>query len=1609
MVLSGAGPTQLRWQPPVDPGGSTLILYDVLRSATPGDFTGALCLATGITSTTYAESGFPGGGYYLIRSRDACGGDLGTVTGGAPRSGPVCGHSDALVGAWSFDEGVGTTSADLSGYENLATLQGVAWTTTGKYGSALVFNGTNARVSVPDAASLHLTTGMTLEAWVNPATVTAAWRDVIYKGNDNFYLEGTSDSGGRPAGGGTFAGSPLYGTSALATNTWSHLATTYDGATLKLYVNGVQVASRAQAGPIATSTNPLEIGGDLLNGQYFNGTIDEVRVYNRALTVGEVQADMNAPIGAAPPDTTPPTVSITSPSASSTVSHVTTISATASDDVAVASVEFFVDGVSLGTDARAPYVIGWNTTLAANGVHTLTAIARDGVGNQTTSASVVVSTLNPAFVNEVVVPDITAATTIAFLPDGRMLVGELTETIWVVQPGASQASPTPFLQLDGSQLQGEQGLMDILPDSNFAQNGYYYVFYTRGAPASNNHNRVSRFTASGNGTVAGSELVLWQDDVVAAAEHHGGSLAFGADGKLYISSGDQFVAASAQQLDNYHGKILCINLDGSIPTDNPFFDGAGSNKDEIWVLGLRNPFRMSIDPISGKMYIGDVGGNDPSTATEEVNVGVRGANYGWPMCEGNCASPGTTNPIVFYPHSGRDASITGGVVYRGTQFPSEYYGSYFFADYVQNWIKRVTFDANGNVAAVVNFWPADGSSDGPLVGDPVKFVQGPDGSLYYVDIGFNDQHVPNPAAIRRIRYSINNQPPIAVASADRSTGLPPLLVTFSSAGSSDPDGATLSYSWTFGDGGSSILANPAHTYLAAGPYVVQLSVSDGFSTTLANILTIKVGNPPQPTILTPADGSFFVAGDTINFSGIGTDQDDGNLPASAFVWTILFHHDSHVHPDGTVSNSKTGTLDIPSSGHDFQGSTNYEIVLTVTDSSGLTGSTSVTVYPDKVNIAFDTVPSGLTIELDGISKLTPFTLGDVKGFQHTINAPAQSSGGTSYGWVSWSDGGAQSHGIVIPTVNASFVATFQAAPPPTGLVAAYSFNETTGTTVMDASGTGNTGSIVNATRTTSGKYGGALVFNGTTALVTVNDSASLRLTTAMTLEAWVNPSTVSGAWRDMIYVSNYNTNSLNVFERTANGDVSPVRVIRTGLNQPHTVERDLLLQELFVANNLPSTQNPAINVYDMTASYPGNDLPKRTITGTLTQLNRPAGITVDSVNRELYVANDVPANSFITVYPLGANGNVAPLRVLQGPATGLDGPIGISVDLVNNEILVSSYRAADAGSIAVFPRTASGNVAPIRLIQGPNTGFNRPQRLALDLANDEIIVANSAFDTASPGNLLVFNRLASGNVSPKRQVAGPNTALCNPVGLVLDAVNDTIVVSNSQVGTSGCSVSVATYARTASGDAAPISKIGPGPLSLLSDSEGVTVTTTVDCSDRSIADGTACDDGNPCTQSETCQLHVCTGGTPVPCVAAMVADEGKLPTIPVAPSSSWSDVIYKGNDNYYLEGTSAPSGVPAMGGTFSTGGPIYGTSGLAANTWSHLVATYDGATVRLYVNGVQVASRAQTGAIQTSANPLQIGGDTLFGQYFNGLIDEVRVYNVALTPAQIVADRDAPL
>ena len=304
-----------------------------------------------------------------------------------------------LVAAYGFEEGRGAVAADRSGNANNGALSGPAWTPSGRFGGALSFDGVNDFVTVNDASTLDLTTAMTLEAWVFP-TASTGWRTALLKETTAglvyglYALEGTQHPAGWVRVGGNEAG--LSAPGVIPLNTWTHLAATYNGTTLTLFVSGAPVATRALAGSLTTSNSPLRIGGNTIWGEYFQGSIDEVRIYGRVLAQSEIQADMTTPVGGTPlPDTVPPVVSISAPANGAIFGGTITVSAAASDDVAVTGVQFLLDGGPLGQeDLSAPYSIAWNTTLSPDGNHVISARARDAAGNTADASGVTVRVAN---------------------------------------------------------------------------------------------------------------------------------------------------------------------------------------------------------------------------------------------------------------------------------------------------------------------------------------------------------------------------------------------------------------------------------------------------------------------------------------------------------------------------------------------------------------------------------------------------------------------------------------------------------------------------------------------------------------------------------------------------------------------------------------------------------------------------------------------------------------------------------------------------------------------------------------------------------------------------------------------------------------------------------------------------------------------------------------------------------------------------------------------------------------------------------------------------------------------------------------------------------------
>ena len=339
-----------------------------------------------------------------------------------------------------------------------------------------------------------------------------------------------------------------------------------------------------------------------------------------------------------------------------------------------------------------------------------------------------------------IVSGLSQPTAMEFAPDGRIFINQQGGSTIIIKNGVKLA--TPFLTIPVNSA-NERGLLGITFDPNFASNGYVYIYHTEVSPI---HNVVSRFTASqSNPDVANmtSRVDIIAFENVTNDNHNGGTIHFGPDGKLYISVRNDAINSNSQTLSNHKGKIIRINPDGTAPSDNPFFNQGGAAKD-IWAYGLRNPFTFAFQPVTGKMYINDVGEN----TWEEVDNGTAGANYGWPICEGPnlagsstpCNIAGLTNPIYFYNHNGSSAAIAGGAFYEETQFPPQYKDNYFFGGYTDlypfGFIGRLL---TTNPPQAFKFLNAS---------SPVNIKVGPDGSMYYLDWGSGN----NDGELHKVQY-----------------------------------------------------------------------------------------------------------------------------------------------------------------------------------------------------------------------------------------------------------------------------------------------------------------------------------------------------------------------------------------------------------------------------------------------------------------------------------------------------------------------------------------------------------------------------------------------------------------------------------------------------------------------------------------------------------------------------------------------------------------------------------------------------------------------------------------------------------------------------------------
>ena len=632
---------------------------------------------------------------------------------------------------------------------------------------------------------------------------------------------------------------------------------------------------------------------------------------------------------------------------------------------------------------------------------------------------VLFATLPADFSETVIVSTLNRPTAMALADDGRVFVSQQLGNLRLVKNGAIQPDPVLSVTVGNA---AEQGLMGVALDPNFSENNFIYIFYSSPTPDGTQvNNRISRFTLDGDVAVPGSEKVLLTIFGVGIF-HMSGGLCFGPDGKLYISSGDSSYRPNGQSLSTLKGKILRINPDGTIPTDNPFYNTLEGDLRAIWAYGVRNSFTIEVGRESGKVFINDVG----STLFEEINIGQPGGNYGWNDSEGPTTTPGHISPFYYYAGGpgGRNSAVIGGALYEGVpqQFPAQYDGKYFFTDHIRGWIKTLDPETG------------DVQDFGEGLINPVSIKLANDGTLYYLQQHDNSQR----GRLVQIRHDAGAEetpPNITTQPEDSTVSVGKPVAFFVSASSSAP----MTYQWQ--RNGVDIAGATGQTYeipsasLADDGAMFSARVTNAFGSVTSNAATLTVTTNQSPTaqIDTPAAGTTYIAGQSFTFSGSGTDPETGALPGSSLSWHIEFHHDTHTHPFMAPTPGASGSFTIDASGETAP-DVFYRIHLTVTDPAGLTATTFRDVVPIKTTLTLASNPAGINVKLDGQVKTEPVV--GVVGVQRTLEAPLTADvGGVLYEFDKWSDGNTNAvRDLPFPGADTTLVAQYRNAstgePPP---------------------------------------------------------------------------------------------------------------------------------------------------------------------------------------------------------------------------------------------------------------------------------------------------------------------------------------------------------------------------------------------------------------------------------------------------------------------------------------------------------------------------------------------------------------------------------------------------
>lgn len=585
-------------------------------------------------------------------------------------------------------------------------------------------------------------------------------------------------------------------------------------------------------------------------------------------------------------------------------------------------------------------------------------------------------------------------TCMALSSDGRIFLAQKDGRVLIYHTDEGKLHDEPFIALN-TDFFNERGLNGIALHPDFENQPWVYLYYTL---PNEQRNRISRVLANGDFAVPGSEQILLDLDLLSGSIHNAGAMVFGNDGKLYIGVGDGAKSDNGQDLTTVLGKILRLGEDGSIPADNPFYSQLPGKNRAIFAYGVRNPFSMTCDRVSGRIFFCDVG----AEAWEEVNELLPGANYGWKLFQGASGDPAFADPLYAYDHDEGCAIVGAAFAFlNNSLIPNDFKGKFYFADYCEGWIKM--FDPVLGTQPVIFVTGLD---------RPVNLLAAPNGELYYLaraGLGGGSQE-DNTASYEGVLWKVfwGGEGPPLVASHPQSV----LVAEGESAvfRAEAFGGQPIQYQWFLNGmailgADSTVLILQNLTLADSGSLVYCIAQNNfGSDTSQTAIVGVSNNKRPMPEILLPMTNSFYRGGDTIYFSGQANDPEEGTLAADRLTWRIDFHHANHIHPAlPATPGIPNGQFYVPPVGETAT-DVFFRIYLTARDVQGFEKTVWRDVFPEKSQISIDG-PAGVMVNADGQLRTLPTQFESVIGIVRTLQAPDfQRVGDTIFLFSHWSNG-----------------------------------------------------------------------------------------------------------------------------------------------------------------------------------------------------------------------------------------------------------------------------------------------------------------------------------------------------------------------------------------------------------------------------------------------------------------------------------------------------------------------------------------------------------------------------------------------------------------------------